>query len=332
MAARDLDENRQELARAIEDIDMDRVRELLDAGDVDLDAPLDGNGRTYLLMAAEYGSDEMLEMVLDAGANPNQPNHYGITPMHLCAQLGISTKLMLLLQAGASLNPQDKGGETPLHKAANCSRADYVSRLLDAGVDSTLQDVDGRTADALMDSAPSSQQAIRDNQSPPLADTREAFTKEDLMTKNDAGLSALDAGATWRRAPVVLEALASEGTHFTRDEMLQAGKGGKTPMQRALENGAGAAVIQHLQAHGEGLQPQDLVQDRKPTALLEAAIKHKAVGALFTEKAWEGQSAEEMSAVYRAMPEQGQQQVANYHSLRVQLNETAQVQQAGKGR
>lgn len=103
-------------------------------------------------------------------------------------------------------------------------------------------------------------------------------------------------------------------------------------MQRALENGAGAAVIQHLQAHGEGLQPQDLVQDRKPTALLEAAIKHKAVGALFTEKAWEGQSAEEMSAVYRAMPEQGQQQVANYHSLRVQLNETAQVQQAGKGR
>lgn len=116
MAARDLDENRQELARAIEDIDMKRVRELLDAGDIDLNAPLDGNGRTYLLMAAEYGSDEMLEMVLEAGANPDQPNNYGTTPMHLCAQMGISTKLRSLLEAGASLNPKTKTMRRPCIK------------------------------------------------------------------------------------------------------------------------------------------------------------------------------------------------------------------------
>lgn len=332
MAARELDEKRLELVRAIEDVDTARVQALLEAGGIDLAASLDGNGGTYLLKAAEHGSDQILRMVLDAGADPDQPNNYGTTPMHLCAQMGISTKLAHLLRAGANVNPQDKGGETPLHKAVQYKRADYVERLLKAGVDSTLEAVDGRTADALLDSASSLQKVVRENQSPPWLNTRQPFTKQDVMAKNERQLCALDAGATWARVEVVLDTLAAEGTHFTREELLQEGKAGKSYLQRAIEAGAGREIISHLTEHGEPLQPVDLVRDGESTPLLRAAVTHKVVDALFSIRGWQGRSSQELMEVYRALSEAGQAQVPNCRSLFVQLSREEQSQQAGRGR
>lgn len=332
MGARELDTKRLDLARAIEDVDMPMVCDMLEAGGIDLNEEFDG--KTFLMMAVEYGTDEMVKALLDAGANPSQGNFYKATPLHLSAQMGVSGKIRLLVKAGADVDAQDVSGETPLYKAARYKRSDDVKRLMDIGADSTLKDNEGRTAaDALEDVHASLREAIRHNAVPPLCNPREALNADMLTRKDDNGLSALDAGATWIRAEEVLAQLEASNSHLTRDVLMQEGKGNKTPMQRAVENGAGKAVLQHLYAHGESLEPEDLVVERKPTPLLNAVINKGAVSALFAKQAWQGRSAEQMNTLYRAMPEKGKEQVKNYFSLHTELTREEQARsQAGVGR
>lgn len=323
----------KELIRAIENQDDGRVETLLAQGGLDLDASIDGNGGTYLLKAVQDGTNEAVGLLLHAGACPNKADTYGASPMHSAARSGVSTKMEALLSAGADLNPQDVSGETPLFKAAIYKRDDYVKQLLDYGANSEALDGEGKTAaDILPESATELRDRIRNNVSPPTCDMRGDLDKASLLARNDKNLCALDAGATWKRPQHMLGQLAAQGQHFTRDEMLTAGKDGKPYLQRAIENGAGRKILAHLNAHGEQLQPQDLLVDGAPSTLLNAAIKHHAVGALFSRDAWHGRSPDQMTAVYRAMPEEGQAQVKNYFSLRTQLNETQVLRDAGRGR
>jgi len=332
MGARELDTKRLDLARAIEDVDTPVVCEMLKEGGIDLNEEC--NGRTFLMMAVEYGTDEMVKALLDAGANPSQGNFYKATPLHLSAQMGVSNKIRLLVKAGADVNAQDVSGETPLYKATRYKRSDDVKRLMDIGADSELKDNEGRApADALEDNHAQLRDALRANQVPPLCNPREGLDAEALLQKNDDGLNALDAGATWIRAEEVLTQLSLSDSHLGRDVLMQPGKENKTPMQRAVENGAGEAVLHHLYAHGETLELDDLVADRKPTALLNTIIEKKAVGALFEKQAWQGRPVEQMNALYRAMPEAGKEQVKNYFSLHTELTrEERSREQVGVGR
>ena len=54
-------------------------------------------------------------MLIEHGADVNQANNIGTTPLIIATQEGHFEALQLLIDAGAYLNTQDKDGRTPLH-------------------------------------------------------------------------------------------------------------------------------------------------------------------------------------------------------------------------
>lgn len=71
----------------------------------------------------------------------------GKTPLHLAAQIGHEEILCLLIEAGANVNEQRADGSTPLHKAAaGCRNKRIAELLVNAGADVSIENNEGATA------------------------------------------------------------------------------------------------------------------------------------------------------------------------------------------
>ena len=86
-----------------------------------------------LMENARDGYADVVAILLEAGANPQELDYYDWTPLHWAAREGHANIVETLLEAGA--NPQKKNinGNTPLHLAARDGHADVVDILLEAG-------------------------------------------------------------------------------------------------------------------------------------------------------------------------------------------------------
>ena len=100
---------------------------------------------TPLLMASKRGCEEVVQLLLDRGADPNKASEDGCTPLHRAAWRGDKDVVQLLLDGGADPNKADEHGWTPLHCAARHSRKDVVRLLLKRGADPNKKDEDGET-------------------------------------------------------------------------------------------------------------------------------------------------------------------------------------------
>src|SRR6185295_8891621 len=78
--------------------------------------PLAFKGRTALMMAAPYGSPEMIRVLLDARANVNARDVAGMTPLMfaVASENQDAEVIKLLLAAGADTKVQTTTGETAL--------------------------------------------------------------------------------------------------------------------------------------------------------------------------------------------------------------------------
>lgn len=105
------------------------------------------SGLPRLLIAANFGYTEMIQLLLDQGADINEaalPS--GWTPLHAAIMgSGDLNLLSLLLINGANPNAGDGLNRTPLHIAAHTGRAFLVGRLLQSGADATRADQLGNT-------------------------------------------------------------------------------------------------------------------------------------------------------------------------------------------
>ena len=92
------------------------------------------NGFTALHTAAYDGNDDIVAILLDAGArvDPRQPKS-GITPLHCAAAKGHASTARLLISRGANLEARRDHGRTPLHDAAGAGHIEVVRALLDEG-------------------------------------------------------------------------------------------------------------------------------------------------------------------------------------------------------
>ncbi len=81
------------------------------------------------------------------GADPDDRAHSDETPLHFCAERGHNELLRLLLEAGADANARDEWGCTPLFSTAILSLDTTTARqLLRAGTDPNTQGIGGETA------------------------------------------------------------------------------------------------------------------------------------------------------------------------------------------
>jgi len=93
------------------------------------------NGHAPLHVVALRAASEMLEMLLDAGANPGLADLRRYTPLHAAASGGDVACVERLLAAGAVLDRQDHAGFTPLHCACLAGRTAVAHLLLRRGAD-----------------------------------------------------------------------------------------------------------------------------------------------------------------------------------------------------
>ena len=85
--------------------------------------------------AGNANSKDVIQVLLERGADPDLADCYGRTPLHWAARCGNKDVLRHLLDSGAKPNSLDKAGRTPLHDAAWSGHKDVVLLLLNAGAE-----------------------------------------------------------------------------------------------------------------------------------------------------------------------------------------------------
>ena len=76
------------------------------------------HGLTPLHQAALKNNQELVDLLLEYGADVNRPNAYGETPLHLACQAASVRFVHKFLEIGAELKAEDSAGRTCIHHAA----------------------------------------------------------------------------------------------------------------------------------------------------------------------------------------------------------------------
>ena len=106
---------------------IDEVHKKYPAGEIDSQ---DTDGKSALMIAAENGHLESLELLRGYGADPGVLDNEGRTALHLAATSSHTHVVHSLLQAGADSSIADKTGNTALHLAAMKGQVDIVTDIL----------------------------------------------------------------------------------------------------------------------------------------------------------------------------------------------------------
>lgn len=149
----------------------DIVRQLLDWG-ADLHIEGLGTPHTALETAADRGNEELIKLLISAGAHANQralnlavvsahmeaakilldagvdaslPDTSGFLPLNRAASLGHENIVRLLLEAGADIHSVDATGESALYLAASGGHDSVMQLLINAGASTTSTDERGMT-------------------------------------------------------------------------------------------------------------------------------------------------------------------------------------------
>lgn len=136
--------------------------EALEMGDYDLTSLLlergaDPNaafeiGRTPLHVAANQGREDLVALLLSAGAKADpewqgNPGDWARTPLEMALLRSFPEAAKLLLAAGASPNIRDPWGDAPLHAVARDGDAELAATLLSFGADPSVRNEKGLTAE-----------------------------------------------------------------------------------------------------------------------------------------------------------------------------------------
>ena len=104
-------------------------------------------GFTPLITAAANSRPEIISALLEAGANVNARTKYKETALIWAASNENDLEVVkLLLEAGADVNARNGNGETALMHAAFFTNAEVVKLLLQYGANVNERDTEGRTA------------------------------------------------------------------------------------------------------------------------------------------------------------------------------------------
>jgi hypothetical protein len=90
------------------------------------------------------GEIEAVRLFLLAGMSPDEGNQ-GLSPLVEATRRGHSDIALVLIDAGADINSKDAYGVTATMFAAICGSTEVLERLIAEGADVNAQDVDGRT-------------------------------------------------------------------------------------------------------------------------------------------------------------------------------------------
>ena len=144
------------VATAARNADVDEVRKMIAAGsDVNT---LEADGTSALLWAAYQSSPELVTLLLDAGADPNAANNFGVTPLLQASRYRRCRNDESVAQGRSGYRGSHREGETPLTpRRARAGRCGQV--LLERGADPNAVESLGRNGSDVGDSRRASRQS-----------------------------------------------------------------------------------------------------------------------------------------------------------------------------
>ncbi|KAM0013940.1 putative ankyrin repeat-containing domain-containing protein [Helianthus debilis subsp. tardiflorus] len=92
---------------------------------------VDEKGWAPMYSAASSGNVEIVNILLDIGADINLKNDGDRTALYYAASKGWVKVAEILLSNGAKINAKDKVGCTPLHRAASTGNSELCKLLIE---------------------------------------------------------------------------------------------------------------------------------------------------------------------------------------------------------
>jgi ankyrin repeat protein len=92
----------------------------------------------------KQGNSEAVRLFLLAGMSADKKNE-GLPPLVEATRWGHPNIALALIEAGADVNARDTYGVTAMMFAAICGSTEVIERLIDAGADVNARDLDGRS-------------------------------------------------------------------------------------------------------------------------------------------------------------------------------------------
>ena len=105
----------------------------------------DYNDQTLLQVASVDGRGDVVQWLLERGADPNSQRNDHVSPIHLATANGHPEVIQTLLEHGVDIHSTDNDGRTPLHLASSSGKVEIVRLLLEHGADPNSVDNDGCT-------------------------------------------------------------------------------------------------------------------------------------------------------------------------------------------
>ncbi|XP_004911091.1 poly [ADP-ribose] polymerase tankyrase-1 isoform X3 [Xenopus tropicalis] len=264
----------RELFEACRNGDVSRVRRLLEPGNVNA-KDMAGRKSTPLHFAAGFGRKDVVEHLLQTGANVHARDDGGLIPLHNACSFGHAEVVTLLLCQGADPNARDNWNYTPLHEASIKGKIDVCIVLLQHGADPSIRNTDGKSALDLAD--PSAKAVLTgEYKKDELLEAARSGNEEKLMallTPLNVNCHASDGrkstplhlAAGYNRVRIVQLLLQHGADVHAKD------KGGLVPLHNACSYGH-FEVTELLLKHGACVNAMDLWQF---TPLHEAASKNR---------------------------------------------------------
>jgi len=120
------------------------LRLLADRADPNAPGP---DGTTAVMWAAHHDDLDLVQALIEAGANVTLTNQFGTSALTEAAIVGSAPVIDALLEAGADPNARNPEGETPLMAVARGGNVEAARRLLDAGAEiNAREDWGGQSA------------------------------------------------------------------------------------------------------------------------------------------------------------------------------------------
>uniref|UniRef100_A0A7N8XPG9 Poly [ADP-ribose] polymerase n=1 Tax=Mastacembelus armatus TaxID=205130 RepID=A0A7N8XPG9_9TELE len=263
-----------ELFEACRNGDVSRVKRLVDSVNVNA-KDMAGRKSTPLHFAAGFGRKDVVEHLLQTGANVHARDDGGLIPLHNACSFGHAEVVSLLLCQGADPNARDNWNYTPLHEAAIKGKIDVCIVLLQHGADPNIRNTDGKSALDLAD--PSAKAVLTgEYKKDELLEAARSGNEEKLMallTPLNVNCHASDGrkstplhlAAGYNRVRIVQLLLQHGADVHAKD------KGGLVPLHNACSYGH-YEVTELLLKHGACVNAMDLWQF---TPLHEAASKNR---------------------------------------------------------
>ncbi|TPP66477.1 Poly (ADP-ribose) polymerase [Fasciola gigantica] len=133
--------------------DVALVKKLLNSGISVNITDTSGRKSTPLHFAAGYGRREVVELLLEHGADVAARDDGGLVPLHNACSFGHLEVVHIMLAAGSDPNARDCWNYTPLHEAAIKGKVEVCILLLQAKADPQARNLDGKTPVELADGA-----------------------------------------------------------------------------------------------------------------------------------------------------------------------------------